>query len=67
MEHSESTVRPLAERGMIEPDERFARVICRAIGILVAYWVSVQRLPPTHPYQQAARMVSSYLEKRYHV
>lgn len=41
-----------------------ARVIKRALGVLMAYW-AVLKLPPTHPYRQAARMVQSYLEQRY--
>lgn len=42
-----------------------ARVIKAAIGVLVVFWT--QTLPPRHPYRQAARMVESYLERRYHV
>jgi len=44
-----------------------ARVLRRAIGALVFYWVTVQHLPPQHPYRHAARMVESYLEQRYGV
>jgi hypothetical protein len=42
-----------------------ARVVKRALGIVIVFWD--QTLPTTHPYRQAARMVSSYLEKRYGV
>lgn len=45
----------------------FARVLKAAIGALVFYWVSVQHLPPQHPYRHAARMIESYLERRYDV
>lgn len=43
-----------------------ARVIKAALGVAVAYWVA-RTYPPTHPYRQAARMVISYLERRYGV
>lgn len=40
-------------------DPAFARVVCRAIGILVAYW-NTQHLPPAHPYRQVAAMLRGY-------
>lgn len=42
-----------------------ARVIRRVLGVLVIYWR--QTLPPQHPYLQAARMIDSYIERRYGV
>lgn len=45
-----------------EPGESFARVLCRAIGIVVAYW-DVIGLPKAHPYRQAAAMVTAYLKR----
>lgn len=42
-----------------------ARVIKTALGVVLAYWA--QTLPPTHPYRQAARMIESYLGRRYGV
>lgn len=52
----------------IEPSAEwrdFARVVKRAIGVIVVYWAAT--LPQQHPYRQAARMVVSYLERRYGV
>lgn len=51
----------------IEPNElrALARVIKRALGVVSAHWAAT--LPKQHPYRQAARMVESYLEQRYHV
>lgn len=43
-----------------------ARVIKAALGVADAYW-HARTYPRTHPYRHAARMVMSYLEKRYHV
>lgn len=56
----------LEERATLEPDESFARVLKRALGIVVAYWAACN-LPPAHPYRQAAQTVIGYLERRYHV
>ena len=54
------------DRAPLEPDENFARVLKRALGIVVAYWAACN-LPPAHPYRQAAQTVIGYLERRYHV
>jgi hypothetical protein len=42
-----------------------ARVIKTALGVVLAYWR--ETLPPSHPYRQAARMIESYLGRRYGV
>ena len=41
-----------------------ARVICTALGIVLAYW-NAQRMPDNHPYRLAALTVRTYLERRY--
>lgn len=56
----------LNDRAPLEPDESFARVLRRALGIVVAYWVTCN-LPASHPYRQAAQTVIGYLERRYKV
>lgn len=56
----------LDDRATLEPDESFARVLKRALGIVVAYWASMH-MPASHPYRQAAQTVIGYLERRYHV
>lgn len=45
----------------------FARVVKQCVGVLQMYWKNALHLPPTHPYRQAARMLESFLEKRYGV
>jgi hypothetical protein len=42
-----------------------ARVIAAALGVLLAYWDQANAYPPQHPYRHAARMVQSYLQRRY--
>lgn len=41
-----------------------ARVVIRALGVLLAYWQQTG-LPKTHPYCQAASIVQRYLQTRY--
>jgi len=43
-----------------------ARVMKAAIGVVLAYW-QTQQLSSSHPYRQAALMISRYLEHHYHV
>ena len=43
-----------------------ARVLARALGILVAHWEATD-MPPSHPYRVAALMVVGYLRRRYGV
>lgn len=60
---------PLAQYDTIQTGEMhdFARVLKAALGMVVAHWNVAQKYPPAHPYRQAVRMVSSYLERRYGV
>lgn len=41
------------------PDPALARLVCRALGILTAYWDAVG-LPKAHPYRQVAAMFRGY-------
>ncbi len=61
-------IRDTIEVERVSTDELrdFARVVKAALGVVVAYW-KASLMPPQHPYRQAARMVVSYLEGRYHV
>jgi hypothetical protein len=52
----------------MEPENELrdlARVLRRVIGVLTVFWAAT--LPAAHPYRQAARMLDSYLERRYNV
>lgn len=44
-----------------------ARVLRAALGVVAAHWAASGGLPEAHPYRQAARMVDSYLKRRYGV
>lgn len=44
-----------------------ARVLRAALGIVLVYWTTVERLPEAHPYRQAAAMVDGYLKRRYKI
>jgi len=43
-----------------------ARVLARALGVIVAHWEATD-MPPSHPYRVAALMVVGYLRRRYGV
>ena len=42
-----------------------ARVLRTSIGMVIAHWTRTNCYPPAHPYRQAARMIESYLGRRY--
>ena len=41
-----------------------ARVLLRAIGVVLAYWDATD-MPAAHPYRAAALMLAGYLRRRY--
>jgi hypothetical protein len=69
MNQARARVTVLDETATIETSTELrdlARVLKRALGVIVAYWI-ILRYPETHPYRQAARMIECYLERRYRV